>query len=97
MANRPVEQRVDVEVLAWEPRSNFFRRKGGIEPRLDRIIKDMAIIRLLVLTRDGEPIAHLRNVWLRASQSDYYTPRVQTTIPMPAIQTSDYWYERVGG
>ncbi|MDQ3968009.1 MAG: hypothetical protein M3275_06400 [Thermoproteota archaeon] len=91
----PVEERIEIEVLEWDPYSNSFTTEGGIDPRLDNLIKEVAIIRLLVLTQDGKPIAQIENIRLRKSQYFYQTPRVQTDVKMPPIQTTDYYYERL--
>ena len=62
---------------------------------IDRLRRDLVIIRLLVLTQGGNPIAEVPNIRIKASRSHLYMPRVQTSIEMPPIQSTDYKYERL--
>ena len=85
----------EIEVLEWEDASNSFTTAGDTTPDLDRLRRDLVIIRLLLLTQCGNPIGEIPNVRLKASHSHLYMPRVQTSIDMPPIQSTDYEYERL--
>lgn len=91
----PLEEQREIEVLEWDDASNSFTTAGDTSPDLDRLRRDLVIIRPLVLTQGGNPIAEIPNVRLKASHSHLYMPRVQTSIEMPPIQSTDYEYERL--
>jgi hypothetical protein len=90
-----VEEHREIEVLEWDDASNSFTTAEDTNPDLDRLRRDVVTIRLLVLTQGGNPIAEIPNVRLKASHSHLYMPRVQTSIEMPPIQSTDYEYERL--
>ena len=62
---------------------------------LDRQIREMVIIRLLVLNQDSREVAHIRNVRLEGSLSHFRTSTVQTSVEMPRIQYMHYDYEQL--
>jgi hypothetical protein len=95
MANPVEEEQREIEVLEWDNASNYFTTAGETNPDLDRLRRDVVIIRHLVLTQGGNPIAKIPNVRIKASHSHLYMPRVQTSIEMPPIESTDYEYERL--
>jgi hypothetical protein len=90
VSNQRVQERLKLEVQGWDVYSCSFTMEGGLNPELDRLIKDVVVIRLLVLTQDGREVAHIRNVRFNGSQSRFHTPRVQTPVEMPPIQFTHY-------
>ena len=97
MSNQRVQERLKLEVQGWDVHSYSFTMEGGLNPELDRLIKDVVVIRLLVLTQDGREVAHIRNVRFKGAQSSFHTPRVQTPVEMPTIQFTHYYYEQLDG
>jgi hypothetical protein len=91
----PVEEEREIEVLERDEASNSFTTAGDTNPDLDRLRRDLVIIRLLVLTQGGNTIAEIPNVRIKASHSHLYMPRVQPSIEMPPIESTDYEYERL--
>jgi hypothetical protein len=70
----PIEEQREIEVLEWDDASNSFTTAGDTNPDLDRLRRDAVIIRLLVLTQRGNPIAKIPNIRLKASRSQLYMP-----------------------
>jgi hypothetical protein len=97
VSNQRVQERLKLEVQRWDVHSYSFTMEGGLNPELDRLIKDVVVIRLLVLTQDGREVAHIRNVRFKGSQSRFRTPRVQTPVETPPIQFTHYYYEQLDG
>lgn len=93
MATPIEEEQREIEVLEWDDVSNSFTIAGDTNPELDRLRRNVVIIRLLVLTQGGNPIAKIPNVRIKASHSHFYMSRVQTSIEMPPIESTDYEYE----
>ena len=91
MSNR-AEERIEIEVQDWDRVANSFTTGEGLDPKYDRLIKDFALIPLLVLKQDGETLAEIPNARLIASESRYERPRVQTAIEDPSFQFTIYRY-----
>jgi asparagine N-glycosylation enzyme membrane subunit Stt3 len=58
--------RSEIEVLEWDDASNSFTTAGDASPDLDRLRRDLVIIRFLVLTQGGNPIAEIPNIRIKA-------------------------------
>jgi hypothetical protein len=74
MATPVEEEQREIEVLEWDDASNSFTTAGDTNPDLDRLRRDVVIIRLLILTQGGNPIAEIPNVRIKASHSHLYMP-----------------------
>jgi len=74
MASPVEEEQREIEVLEWDDASNSFTTAGDINPDLDRLRRDVVIIRLLVLTQGGNPIAEIPNTRIKVSHSHLYMP-----------------------
>ena len=96
MAQTKSRDRLEVEIIGNSANDNWFRTAGSINPDMDRLIKDATVIHHLVLTHNGQTVAQIRNVRLRASQG-HYTAKIkaQSSVEMPPIEYTDIDYEEL--
>ena len=96
MAQTQSRDRLDVEIIGNSTNENWFRTAGSIRPDMDALIQDATIIHLLVLTRNGQTVAQIKNVRLRASHGDYIAKtKAQSSVEMPPIEYTDIEYEEL--